>query len=236
MKESTRTALIFVSVGVGILILAGAAVWTGTMSADHVAAYASVMTLILTLGGVIVASTALETWRAQVRGAARLDVAVEIADAVGTLKIEFQNHRAPLIETREYPNGAPPATDAPEGVRRSYYEYVFGNRFNELNKHIFRVHSLRGKALTVLDRDCSESLVALCRAAREIEITWRVYSDLRARAEARGGAPDEELRRYEYQALVPQSGESTDDLSNRFNERFDATMVHLNRYLGLQYS
>ena len=113
--------------------------------------------MIFTLGGVVIASAGLQTWRSQLRSEGTHSTALEIAAAVGNLHVEFFNHRAPLVSPWEFEkeDGQEPSEFELAGER---YRRALGKRFAEVNRRIMAVHNLRGKALSVLGPNCAKSL------------------------------------------------------------------------------
>lgn len=187
------------------------------------------MTMIFTLGGVVVASEGLRTWRAQLVGEGRHSTALEIATAIGNLHVEFFNSRAPVIMQWELSpaEGQEVSEFELEGER---YRRALSRRYKDLHKYIMAVHNLRGKALAVLNRDCAVSLERLARKASQIESTWHTYCALMD-----GGRRQNTPLFDEYQAMaLVDPSNPTDSLSTSFEECFQAALREIDPYLHIK--
>jgi hypothetical protein len=124
--------------------------------------------ILLTLGAIVVAYSGIDEWKNQTRAAAMHKVALEIAETVGNLFVEFYNQRAPLIEPWELPNGHYDNRERTAGDNAAAYRAALNNRYNKLMPFIMAVHNSRGRAMAVLGRDCAETLVKLAQSARKL--------------------------------------------------------------------
>lgn len=142
------------------------------MCAIDWAVIASWLSAVTGVGTLVVALVALNTWKAQLHGTTRHDVANQIATAARSLRYAFYDARSAMIVGWEWPGWA---SEGPRAGERygdqiaNEYRHVYTNRTRELFAFVRACLDLRARAWAVFGEECAISLENLARKAREFE-------------------------------------------------------------------
>jgi hypothetical protein len=139
-----------------------------SLDSDSISALANILLLVVTTAGVVIAASAVSTWKEQLHGTSQHAAAREIAIAAEGFRYEFYAARSPMFWAWEFPH----QQDAPSpdpGRDWEGYAHIYLNRRKQLWIHVETLAKLRATAAAVLGRPTADAVDALARMAIKLQ-------------------------------------------------------------------
>ena len=186
------------------------------------------LTVLIQGGMFCVAIVALETWRRQLQGTTKHQVALEIATEVKALTYLFFEARSPWFEGWEFPDdyNLKPSRERTADDEVKAWEHVYNNRWKHLHPQILKVAQLRAKVGAVLGDNAADAAEKVARAAKKLEFWWgRDLEQKSAGADAVAARRDQNIVDEVRQSIVLADGTKNDKYSREFSSAADSLLA-----------